>query len=159
MPSGGARAGSGKKAAFPDNCRDVVVVKNPKFYSETQVIGVKLDAAMIHKKMVKWLTVMGVLDKVDPFLIEEYVICTARVRQLEQVVSMSGADSVSTNSGDLYETPSSKRIDKYMKRADAARVQIYQVIRDAGMADALDGAGGVMVGLIGGAPSWRTREC
>ena len=154
MPSGGSRAGSGKKAEIPETISVVVTVKPPGFYTETQKCNVNLDAKYIQGKLVKWLKTMGVYEKVDPFLIEEYVTCVARVRQLEHVVSLMGAEDRNV-SGDLYERPDSKRIDRYMKRADAARAQIYQVIRDAGVIGAIEASDSPIAQAIKGAPVWR----
>ena len=109
MPSGGARPGSGKKAAIPQGEGVVVVVKPPGVYGiEQTAVNVPLDAKYIHGKMKKWLQAMGVYEKVDPFLIEEYALCAARVRQLEHVISLVGADDRNSN-GDLYETPTHER--------------------------------------------------
>ena len=181
MPRGGARPGAGRPKKQSDDPTStpkkqtpkksaavakppsksgmtksvVVAVNDPSFVVVEQTLNIPMEFEHVRDKTVEWLKAMGVHERINPFVIEEYAICVARVRQLEHEVSLHGADHTSNITGSICETPNSRRIERYMKRADSAMTLMNQAIRDAGLSDALDGYDGPMAMLLQGAPAWR----
>lgn len=115
-----------------------------------------MDYESIRAEQVAFLKKQNVYEHIDPGLLEEYVTCLARARQYEQAISLAGVVELNLNSGQEYEKPISKAARDYMKRAQAARAQIYDVIRRVGAEDA-EGSG-KMMGLIGGVAPWRESK-
>ena len=182
MPRGGARPGSGRPKGIPDAIaaaqKPPAAKKStgtkpskppaakqpaakqpakkpsaPVLFLKDQAVGISMDYESIMAATVAWLKSKNVYEHIDPGLLEEYVTCLARARQYEQAISLGGVAEMNLNSGQEYEKPISKAARDYMKRAQAARALMYDVIRRVGAEDT-DG-NGKMINLIGGVPVWR----
>ena len=144
---GGARAGAGrKKKDLTDRIlegKTASIINLPEapelegvqmpeiksFMTDEQRMG-SLCAAEIYQETWQWLRDRGVLNIVNPQLIEQYAMSVARWIQCEEAISEYGYLAKHPTTGNAIASPYVSMSRDYKKQVNADWFQIYQIVRE-----------------------------
>ena len=144
---GGARAGAGrKKKDLTDRIlegKTASIINLPEapelegvqmpeiksFMTDEQRMGT-LCAAEIYQETWQWLRDRGVLNIVNPQLIEQYAMSAARWIQLEQITSEYGFISKHPTTGAAIASPFVSMAQAYNKQTQQLWYQIFQLVKE-----------------------------
>ena len=89
-----------------------------------------LCAAEIYQETWQWLRDRGVLNIVNPQLIEQYAMSAARWIQLEQITSQYGFISKHPTTGAAIASPFVSMAQAYNKQTQQLWYQIFQLVKE-----------------------------
>lgn len=99
------------------------------FMTDEQRMG-SLCAAEIYQETWQWLRDRGVLNIVNPQLIEQYAMSAARWIQLEQITSEFGFISKHPTTGAAIASPFVSMAQAYNKQTQQLWYQIFRLVKE-----------------------------
>lgn len=130
---GGLRRGAGRKGT-----EDAPVTfaasrnKAPAYMTKKQANSAAFQARKIYAKTWEFLERMDVAEYINPQLVEEYAMATARWIQCEEIVSKEGLTGEHPTTGAVIASPFVTMAQNYAKEKNAVWFAIEQTIREHG---------------------------
>lgn len=101
-----------------------------EYLTELQRDGSKLCADEIYRETYVWICELGVKDKVNNLLIEQYAMSVARWVDVERQISRTGYLAKHPTTGQAIGSPFVQMAQSYFKQVTNAWYQIYSLVRE-----------------------------
>jgi len=108
---------------------EAVVMPSVRDYlSEHQKDGTDFEAANIFKETYEWLNKYGVAEIINPMLVEQYSLVTARYIQCEKAINTYGL--IGKKNNNAVQSPFVVMSQNYMKQSNLLWIEIFQIVKE-----------------------------
>lgn len=106
-----------------------------QFLEENQKAGIELEAKQLYEETWDWINERGCASLINPFLVQQYAMASARWIQCERAVSQFGFLAKHPTTGQATRSPYVAMAADYMAQSNRLWAEIFGVIRANSMTE------------------------